>query len=178
MPRKVLGHVDIVLLWRSVWWCKRAGVNTVGCEGARRRSRQKEQAVRGLLFHIASFVFSSFILTPLLSSPRSSLPTALLRDRIGRSAHQSPPPTEAPQHHIHTHSLSHPSFIFSPALHPSSPLIASTTMATVDPLQQTVAALNALYNSPSNSAKKEANVWLESFQTKVSSPCRSCLCRS
>ncbi|KAI8349778.1 armadillo-type protein [Mortierella sp. GBAus27b] len=41
-------------------------------------------------------------------------------------------------------------------------------MATItgDPLQQTVAALNALYNAPSSSAKKEANLWLESFQSK------------
>ncbi|KAG0288381.1 Nuclear import receptor, partial [Dissophora globulifera] len=41
-------------------------------------------------------------------------------------------------------------------------------MATVaaDSLQQAVAALNALYNSPSSSAKKEANLWLEDFQAK------------
>ncbi|KAG0015504.1 Nuclear import receptor [Entomortierella chlamydospora] len=41
-------------------------------------------------------------------------------------------------------------------------------MATVgaDSLQQTVAALNALYNAPSSSAKKEANLWLEDFQAK------------
>ncbi|KAF9349142.1 Nuclear import receptor [Mortierella sp. AD094] len=41
-------------------------------------------------------------------------------------------------------------------------------MATVaaDSLQQAVAALNALYNAPSNSAKKEANLWLEDFQAK------------
>lgn len=41
----------------------------------------------------------------------------------------------------------------------------ATTAA--DSLQQVVAALNALYNSPSNSAKKEANLWLESFQAMV-----------
>ncbi|KAK3831462.1 MAG: armadillo-type protein [Linnemannia gamsii] len=41
-------------------------------------------------------------------------------------------------------------------------------MATVavDSLQQAVAALNALYNAPSNSEKKEANRWLEDFQAK------------
>jgi len=39
--------------------------------------------------------------------------------------------------------------------------------AAADSLQQTVAALNALYNAPSNSAKKEANLWLEDFQAKV-----------
>ncbi|KAF9180617.1 Nuclear import receptor [Haplosporangium sp. Z 11] len=41
-------------------------------------------------------------------------------------------------------------------------------MATVDTdsLQQTVAALNALYNAPSNSAKRQANLWLEDFQAK------------
>ncbi|KAF9939699.1 Nuclear import receptor [Mortierella alpina] len=38
--------------------------------------------------------------------------------------------------------------------------------AAADSLQQTVAALNALYNAPSNSAKKEANLWLEDFQAK------------
>ncbi|KAI8598175.1 armadillo-type protein [Dissophora ornata] len=38
--------------------------------------------------------------------------------------------------------------------------------AAADSLQQTVAALNALYNSPSSSAKKEANLWLENFQAK------------
>ncbi|GJJ78359.1 transportin-3 [Entomortierella parvispora] len=38
----------------------------------------------------------------------------------------------------------------------------ATTAA--DSFQQVVAALNALYNAPSNSAKKEANLWLESFQ--------------
>ena len=43
------------------------------------------------------------------------------------------------------------------------------TMATTaaDSLQQVVAALNALYNAPGNSAKKEANLWLEDFQAKV-----------
>ncbi|KAF9581145.1 Nuclear import receptor, partial [Lunasporangiospora selenospora] len=41
-------------------------------------------------------------------------------------------------------------------------------MATVatDSLQQAVAALNTLYNAPTNSAKREANLWLESFQAK------------
>ncbi|KAF9432688.1 Nuclear import receptor [Entomortierella beljakovae] len=36
----------------------------------------------------------------------------------------------------------------------------------LDSIQQVVAALNALYNSPSNSSKKEANLWLEDFQAK------------
>ncbi|KAG0370572.1 armadillo-type protein [Gamsiella multidivaricata] len=41
-------------------------------------------------------------------------------------------------------------------------------MATVpaDSFQQAVAALNALYTSPSSSDKKEANLWLEDFQAK------------
>lgn len=41
-------------------------------------------------------------------------------------------------------------------------------MATVPPeFQETINALSALYNAPSNSAKKEANRWLEDFQAKV-----------
>ncbi|KAF8946454.1 Nuclear import receptor [Haplosporangium gracile] len=40
-------------------------------------------------------------------------------------------------------------------------------MATVPAeFQQTINALNALYNAPSNSEKKEANRWLEDFQAK------------
>jgi hypothetical protein len=61
-------------------------------------------------------------------------------------------------------------------LHLSS-LSFINTMATTaaDSFQQAVAAINALHNAPSNSAKKEASLWLEDFQEKVITATEACL---